>query len=571
MVAREFTRRQVALTSVPAIRVSTAAARNAKDLANVLGGLSNELESQLDKERISAGTEQGGETGAKGPFVKKDPSTLFGRAFNDAALSSYATRMQILARTKLVELETEHSTSPARFEKSTTGFLEGAFQEARRVSPELAELFKVQMGLYQKQATGRVFDNFIKAERLTHERTISTLSDVLAHDLGIVGVDLLKGNPEEQAEALATISAGMDQLDIALMEKGGDGALKIKPEKAKKAQIELRNAVIERSIKGWFGSFDDRTEASEELLRGKFKDKNVQMVFDMLDDKVRRRVKSELIQDESRLATIANRQRDELEAGALVRDTETARDILFGETPIAEKTIQFRAIKNSPGLTTATVKMLDEFIRNGGRFEGVDIESNVLEIERKIRNGELESDIDVLSEVASQGGISFNTIRKQLIPLLEAQQDDEFKAALDEGQAILGYDKSAAAAGMFPDARRKGLLLQARMLKWKRERAAKVRAGAPDKGIDDVFEFMEKEVAGLQKTMNIKAAQSIPVLAEKYRNALSSGDAKRIAAAKTSLKGVLIEANIVDALTAATSAFDPLAAIEEHAKRIKGQ
>lgn len=570
MVAKEFTRRTVGLASIPQIKVSTGAAQTARNLATVFGGLSNDLERQIDTDRERAGAKQGKLAAATGSPVLKNEDTIFGRAFDDAALSTYATRIQIQARRKMVEFEAEYGKRPAEFKKRTSGYIEGVAQEAQNLSPELSVLFKEQMGLIQGQAAGRIFKNFVALKKEEHEGAIQSLGDVLGHDLGLVSPGLLSQDPDKQAEALATIEAGMSQFDIALKEVGVDGAPKIKPKEAEKKKLELRNTVLERSIQGWFGSLDDRSDAAEQLIQGKFDDKNVQTIFDMLDNKSQQRIKSGLIRDESRLATIANREREEGRERRKIQSTGIVRDILFGEGTVEQKGILFDIIKNDPDIPTTTTERVDAFIRNGGRDDGVDVEANVLDLERQILNGELRTDIEIINEANKVGGISLNTIRQRLLGLAAGTQDKEFKAALDEGQAQLGYDKSAAAAGLFPDARRKGLLLQARMLKFNRDNKEKIKAGADPEKIEDVFEYMEKQVAVLSKTLNQTAAVGIPSMVSQYNAAKLSGDPKQIARAKANLTKVIVSAGVVDFLTASASGFDPIAAIDELAKKNRG-
>lgn len=559
---------RAAVPSFPSISISMGRARAFQGIASILGGITSELEDQADDAAVIQAKRKAVIAAATGAPELTGESTLAGAAFDAAALSTYSNRIEIQARQRLVELEAENPANPAEFHKKATGYLSGVTTEINNVDEGLAVLFQAQMELYRAQAAGRISKQFNKVQKEIHEGVVKNLSDVLSRDVGKAVGGLLTGPEELQIEAIAAFTAGINRHEVALNEIGADGQTKIKPEKIVELSIEFRDGLMEKAIKGWFGSFDDRTEASEELFTGKFKNETVQILFDALDGKSQNRIKSELIRDESRLAAIANRRREELEGIAEERAIEMERDILFGENSDFKRNLLFNIIRNSPHLTTARVERLDAFIRNGGRDEGVDIQRNVLEVERLIRNKDLASDVAIINEVIERGGVSLETMRTRLIPLMEAMQDEEWADALREGQARLGYDKSAASAGLFPDRRDKALKLEAQMLELKRLNDEKRKAGEP---IEDVVEFMQKKVALHQKSINQTAALGLPIMAQKYRSAQLSGSAKQIASARSALIAVLVSAGVVDALTASSGGFDPLAAIDQRAKQIRGQ
>lgn len=556
------------IASFPSIGISMGRARAFQGISAVLGNISDELEDQLDRTAVVQAKRKGTIAGAAGFPTLTGEATLAGEAFDSAARSSLANRIELQARGKLIEFEAKNLGNPAQFNKDATGFLSGMANEIQQVDPGLAVMFKAQMGLYQQSASNRLFGQFVKIQREEQEGVIKNLFDVLSRDVGKSAGELLTVDEDRQAEIFATMEAGVKRFNVALQTIGPDGQPLTKPGKAEKLRLDFQNVLLEKTIKGWFRSLEDRTKASEELLTEKFSNKDVGTIFGLLDEKSQNRIKSELIRDESRLATIGNRQREELEAIAETQATGIERDILFGDGTLPEKKRLFEIIRNSPHLTTAKINQLDAFIRNGGRDDGVDIESNVLELERAIRNSELDSDVEIINEAMEKGGVSLKTIRTRLIPLVEARQDKEFAAALDEGQARLGYDRSAASAGLFPDRARKGLLLEARMLKFKRENEEKIKTGQP---VENVFVFMEKEVAILQKSINQTAAMGLPIMVQKYRAAQLSGSAKQIASARSALVAVLVASGVVDALTASSGGFDPLAAIDQKAKEIRGQ
>lgn len=334
--------------------------------------------------------------------------------------------------------------------------------------------------------------------------------------------------------------------------------LQMDPKDMAQKAADWRTGIASAAIRGWFKEQPDRIAASSALYANALGDPEAQKLWNSLSNEDRQKVSKQLIEDTNRLFSMGNSERERRERLQERGDQQVLKDVMFNDKWTGQQREQGLArLRMSPFVTADQLRVAEQFVRNGGRAYDQDVEKHVLDAELAIRNGTIKTDADLIDQMGrNKWVISDSTVRNRLLGLVQVQSDKAFTQVLDWGEAKLGYDKSAAANAIFPDKAVRALDFRARMLEARRKDPAA-----------DPWEAANKIVDQLQKQGNAKAESSIPVLAANYRDAIKSGDPKRIADARIALTTILQEAGKVSALDAAREGFDPLSIIENSSGR----
>lgn len=342
-----------------------------------------------------------------------------------------------------------------------------------------------------------------------------------------------------------------------LTEKIKDGAtVGATPDELMQKAVEAKTAIASAAVRGWAKTQPDRYAAAEALYSGNIPDPELRALYNSLTPQARSSLFSGVLTEQSKLATISNANREA--ARAAQRDAAEANVKRFFFDPSVTPEQRQDALawaRMSQHVDEQVVRRMEDFVMSGGRDASRDKASDVLALERAVRNNEVSSDVQAIDYAAKKGlTVSLETMRTRIIPLLESKTDKLFEDAITWGESELGYDKSAAASGLqiFADKADKAAKFRADMLNWRRD----------NKGGDPWSQA--KEVVGrLSKQGNAGAAKVIPTLVQQYRQALTTGNAAAIGSARTALTSTMIEAGYVDPLKAASENFDPIKVIEQ--------
>jgi hypothetical protein len=148
--------------------------------------------------------------------------------------------------------------------------------------------------------------------------------------------------------------------------------------------------------------------------------------------------------------------------------------------------------------------------------------------------------------------VSLETQRERFLPLIEAKRNTKFSDALKWGQSELGIVTGSVLGDVFKDPVNKAAQLE-----------ADLRRQFQDDPKVDLWTVAKQSVERLKKQGNAAAGAALPTMTQGYRDALASGDPQKISNAKTGLTSVMMEAGLVDALSAARSDFNPLSIIDK--------
>lgn len=329
------------------------------------------------------------------------------------------------------------------------------------------------------------------------------------------------------------------------------------------AVTDYATKVINSSVvRGWFNSQPDRLGALEQVVTGKFDDKRIADTWALLKPSDRDALRSRLATDAARIATVQNQQDKEREDAEKEADLTTLKATLYDPTlSDDQRNANAARLMRSPHITEGQAKALDQAKRSGWRDSGVDIDEQVLLLNREIRNGTITTDVGVLDWVGNHGGVSSETVSKTFLPLVQ-QMNDRADTALTKdwndnltwGQSLLGYDSKLANSGFVidKDVGERAMLFQADMLEYRRLNPK----GDPKTG--SFHDYAEKRVSELRKMASTKAASTTTALVLAYQAALRDGSPAAKLAARNNLMQNLIQRGAPESILV-DETFDPLA------------
>lgn len=335
------------------------------------------------------------------------------------------------------------------------------------------------------------------------------------------------------------------------------------PDKVASLLVEARQAVGRAQaarksqalgvIGNWFRDADSPLEAAEDLASGNIENEEVRAVWDSLTPEDRASVFTTTVTETNRIYTLRNQQRDEDDRENTRIANDKLRAFYFDENMNTEnRQVIFDELKNSQFVSLGAVNAMDKYIRSGGVVE--DVEADLQTMERAIRAGDVLDESDMVEMIGRDNlEISIGTMRTRLMPMIEARGDQNFRDALNWGQAELGIITGGGILGdVFQDPLNRAAKLEAELRRFRR-----------DNPTGDLWAYAEKAVERLKKQGNASAASAVPQMAISYRAALESGDARQISNARRALIQILVDAGKVDPMAASRSDFDPLGFIEQ--------
>lgn len=282
---------------------------------------------------------------------------------------------------------------------------------------------------------------------------------------------------------------------------------------------------------------------------------NLESMWKMLPPDYQTRIFQQAVENQSKLIAIGNAERDTAKAQEKAAADQRVKDFFFNpQVSQDDRANSINWARTSPYVTAETVNKMDGFVRAGGRDFGQNDDRDLLVIESAVRSGEIKSDTDALKYWGDHDlHISYDTLRTRILPMVEAKKDDRFNEALKWGQSELGIPTGAGVLGdLFKDPVNKASALESE-LRLYRERDPN----------GDFWGRARETVDRLKKQGNSGAMSALPVVTQAYRDAISSGDARKISDSRSALIAVMQQGGLIDPLKASAKDFDPLSLIDK--------
>lgn len=257
---------------IPTIQYSTGNARALQEFSRNLFNLSGQFEDQLDAQAEAEAQTQGALDGAKGEFELQNYGTIRGRAYNKAAVETFAATIDTQSMVKLNALQQQFWNDPAGLEREWNNWRTGYKQELEKRSPEQAIAFDNRAQIRGLPAIEQARDTAYKLTRSEADAALIENEAALRSEIKNVSSDLFSENPDRSRAAANAI--GMVQNDFMKIYSAKDpisGRPLYSPEEIAKAKKSFTDLTMSQAALSWFDEQPDKAGAYLKFASGEFK------------------------------------------------------------------------------------------------------------------------------------------------------------------------------------------------------------------------------------------------------------------------------------------------------------
>lgn len=258
--------------SIPTIQYSTGAARALQQFSRDLFSLSDQFEDQLDAQAEAEATNAGALAGVGGNFELQNYGTIRGRAYNKAAIETFAATLDTNSVLKLSELQQKHWNDPAGLEAAWNNYRQGVSQELSKVSPEQAVAFNNRNAIRGLPAVEQAKDTAYKLTRSQADAALVENEAALRAEIKNVSSDLFSDNPDRSraaAQAIGQVQA--DYMNIYRAKDPTTGKPLYTPEEVALAKKAFTDMTMSQAALSWFDEQPDKAGAYLKFVSGDFK------------------------------------------------------------------------------------------------------------------------------------------------------------------------------------------------------------------------------------------------------------------------------------------------------------
>lgn len=257
---------------IPTIQFSSGNARALQQFSRDLFAVSSQMEDTLDKQAEAEATTQGALAGAAGDFELQDYGTIRGRAYNKAAVETFAATLDTRSVVKLNELQNKFWNDPAKLQSEWDSWRTGVRQELASVSPEQAVAFDNRTAIRGIPAVEQAKDTVYKLTRSEADAALIEQEASIRSEIKTLGADLFSENPDRsRASANAVQMLRNDFMRVYSAVDPTTGKPLYTPEEVAKAKKSFNDTVMSQATLSWFDEQQDKAGAYMKFIGGDFK------------------------------------------------------------------------------------------------------------------------------------------------------------------------------------------------------------------------------------------------------------------------------------------------------------
>ena len=257
---------------IPTIQFSSGNARALQQFSRDLFAVSSQMEDTLDKQAEAEATTQGALAGAAGDFELQDYGTIRGRAYNKAAVETFAATLDTRSVVKLNELQNKFWNDPAKLQSEWDSWRTGVRQELASVSPEQAVAFDNRTAIRGIPAVEQAKDTVYKLTRSEADAALIEQEASIRSEIKTLGADLFSENPDRsRASANAVQMLRNDFMRVYSAMDPATGKPLYTPEEVAKAKKSFNDTVMSQATLSWFDEQQDKAGAYMKFIGGDFK------------------------------------------------------------------------------------------------------------------------------------------------------------------------------------------------------------------------------------------------------------------------------------------------------------
>lgn len=258
--------------AIPTIQYSTGNARALQQFSRDMFNLSAGFEDQLDREAEAEATTRGALDGVGGNFQLQSYGTIRGRAYNKAAIETFASRVDSMSIAKLSELQGKYWNDPGKLQEEWNNWRTGYRDELSTYSPEQAAAFDNRTLVRGVTAVEQAKDTAYKLTRSEADAALVENEALLRAEIKTQAADLFSENPQRSAAASRAINmVGNDYMRIFDAVDPATGKPLYSPEERAVARKQFRDVIMTNATLSWFDEQPDKAGAYMKYQSGEFK------------------------------------------------------------------------------------------------------------------------------------------------------------------------------------------------------------------------------------------------------------------------------------------------------------
>lgn len=397
----------------------------------------------------------------------------------------------------------------AVFQNSDRYFQDGMRSgESMLANDRQKQLFSQQFGQYRQSEENRLATH-LGTQHRSYLKEVSGAQKVDAEDY-LGGLASAIEGDWRQADRLRT----QGHMQITVREGMG-----LSEADANELRIEWEDYVSASAVRGWFSEQTNRLGAAEALLTGQISDPDVKKMWDSLDAKQRKTVRTDLISQAQKLAQFSNDQRRAAEDARKEAADRQVSDFfnMTDEADRAQRVEIYEGIKNNPDVSLPIKNAMRDTLFGGAITH--DNAEGVRALEEAIYRGDIRSIEDANAfRYNDARPATEDTMRGRVYPLIQQMNNRDFASALQAGRASLGIVEGVSITNQVVS-QRAGYFESA----YRRHMAAN-----PDANPWEVSRDLEEKARNMFKvdTATMGMLQSIK---KGYDDAIAAGDTIRAA------------------------------------------
>jgi len=257
--------------SKPSVAPNMSGVNLLKQVSNTLGQIGEQQRAEWQEATIKKSAHEGLMEGTTEQPKYRTDNTLSADAFNQAAVKSYTTNMEMKASTKMATFAEDFKNDPEGYEKASTGYINGMREElmANKQTEGMAALMEGRLKLDQ-QAMGYSISKTYMANqssklRVENDNLLQTIRTNTYREAG----GIFSTDPNVKNLALQRFALNKQALDASLHQVGPDGTPLYSAEAISVRQKNYHQEFYSRGVKDWVSQNEISVSDYNKIKSGK--------------------------------------------------------------------------------------------------------------------------------------------------------------------------------------------------------------------------------------------------------------------------------------------------------------
>ncbi len=258
---------------LPTVTFDTGTVQLFTTLTQALARSAEDVNRRLDRQAGEQGRLAGIKAGAAGSRENvptlQDAATIRGRAFNQAAITTFTARLESTSRQRINDMFAKNADNPAELEKALEAYAMGVSTKLTQMIPEVAAAFDTNFPLWAQPFINKASNIAFKKAVGSAKQAIGAREAQLNRDLLAIGADLSDPDPNIQTAAMNAIIAQRAAIEVLLAQTDPrTGAPLFAPDVAAIVRKRNDDAIKKSWVRGWYSKQKNKSAAYLKWRRG---------------------------------------------------------------------------------------------------------------------------------------------------------------------------------------------------------------------------------------------------------------------------------------------------------------